>query len=331
MGWRLAQWSRWLAGLLPPLVALFAWEFARSGRFLLWQNQLGNFGGVRLSYSWEIWPRFLAWVDLWQTAVSPLIFLLLIPAIGWFVIQTCQVFPAAPNPQRNRPDRSKPTDRLILTFILSYGLLHWLFAIPVWDRYLLPLLPLLAILLARAYDELRAKFSLAAPVLQFRGALVLLALVLVSASWAARNGRTPLGSSPQADQGAADIAAALADAPYGTVLYDHWFSWQWRYHLFDKRVFVSWFPHGDALATDLAAFGQDGSPRYLALPNTAVADPIRRTVQEAGFTLTAVAHSDHIILYQINPQITQISQIKAKNLRDLRNLRINSWRHHAPV
>ncbi len=113
VGWRLAQWSRWLAGLLPPLVALFAWEFARSGGFLLWQNQIGNFGGIRLSYSWEIWPRFLAWVELWQTAVSPLIFLLLIPAIGWFVIQTCQVFPAAPNPQRNRPDRSKPTDRLI--------------------------------------------------------------------------------------------------------------------------------------------------------------------------------------------------------------------------
>ncbi len=134
--------------------------------------------------------------------------------------------------------------------------------------------------------------------------------------WFRRRGRrgtaVPLGSSPQADQGAAEIAAALADAPYGTVLYDHWFSWQWRYHLFDKRVFVSWFPHASALATDLTAFGQDGSPRYLALPNTAVADPIRRTVQEAGFTLTAVAHSDHIILYEINPQITQISQIKPK-------------------
>ncbi|MCC6606906.1 MAG: glycosyltransferase family 39 protein [Anaerolineae bacterium] len=303
LGWRLMQWGRWLAGLLPPIMALFAWEFARSGRFLLWHNQIGNFGGVRLSYSWEIWPRLWAWVELWQTAVAPLIFLLLIPVIAWFVIQTCQVC--------RRPDRSQPTDHLILTFILGYGLFHWLLAIPVWDRYLLPLLPLLAILLARACDELRAKFPLVAPVLQFRGAVVLLALLLVSASWAARNGRTPLGSSPQSDQGAATIAAALADAPYGTVLYDHWFSWQWRYHLFDKRVFVSWFPHADALAADLAAFGQDGAPRYLALPNADMAQPIRRTVQQAGFTLTAVAQSNQIILYEIiYPQIPQITQIK---------------------
>ena len=308
LGWRLARWSRWLAGLLPPMVALFAWEFARSGRFLLWQNQIGNFGGVRLSYSWELWPRFLAWIDLWQTAVSPLIFFLLIPALVWFVIQTCQVSSIATNFNSNRPDRSQQIDQLVLIFILGYGLFHWLFAIPVWDRYLLPLLPLLAILLARAYDELRATFPLVAPILQFRGALVLLVLVLVSASWAARNGRSQLGSSPKSDQGAAEIADALADAPYGTVLYDHWFSWQWRYHLFDKRVFVSWFPHASALATDLAAFGQDGASHYLALPNTAVAQPIIRTVQETGFTLTAVTQSDQIILYQIVYQ--QITQIK---------------------
>jgi hypothetical protein len=151
------------------------------------------------------------------------------------VIQTYQVC--------RRPDRSPQADRIILIFILGYGLFHWLFAIPVWDRYLLPLLPLLAILLARACDELREQWPLVAPILQFRGNLVFLALVLVSASWAARNGRTSLGSSPKSDQGAAAIATTLADAPYGTVLYDHWFSWQWRYHLFDKRVFVSWFPH----------------------------------------------------------------------------------------
>ncbi|MBK8901776.1 MAG: glycosyltransferase family 39 protein [Anaerolineaceae bacterium] len=329
LGWRLARWVRWLAGLLPPLVALCAWEAARSGSFLLWQNQIGNFGGVRLSWSWEIWPRFWAWGDLWQTAVSPLIFFLLIPAATWLVLRHL-------SPQTN-PSASwrlcvkEKIDRLLFIFILGYGLFHWLFAIPVWDRYLLPLLPLLAILLARAYNDLLTYLPPAAPVLHFRGAIVILALVLVFASWAARNGRTPPGSSPQADQGAAEIAAALADAPYGTVLYDHWFSWQWRYHLFDKRVFVSWFPHAAALTADLAAFGQDGSPRYIVLPNTAAAQPIIRTVQEAGFTLTAVTNSDGIILYKINPQITQISQIKTLHLYHLCNLWIKNRGNYAAV
>ena len=328
LGWGRGKWGPWLAGLLPLLLALFGWEVARNGSFSLWQNQISNFGGVRLSWSWEIWPRFWAWIDLWQTAVSPLIFFLLIPAIGWFLFQhlrpsqTSQVNLGQPSLANGKPDRSKNVDRILLIFILGYGLFHWLWAIPVWDRYLLPLLPLLALLLARAYGELLIHLPPTAPILQFRGAVVILGLLLISASWSARNGRFPLGSFPQADQGAAEIATALADAPYGTVLYDHWFSWQWRYHLFDKRVFVSWFPHADALVTDLAAFGEDGSSRYLALPYTAVAQPIIRNVQEAGFSLTAVTQSDQIVLYKINPQITQNSEIITKNLRNLRNLRI---------
>lgn len=329
-GWRLARWGLWLAGLVPPLLALWGWEVARTGSLSLWQTQIRNFGGVRLSWSWEIWPRFWAWVELWQTAVSPLIFILLIVAIGWLLFQhlrpsqTCQVYLSQPSLLKGKPDRSKNADRLLFIFILGYSLFHWLWAIPVWDRYLLPLLPLLALLVARAYGELLAYLPPAAPILQFRGAFVILALLFISASWPARNGRYLLGSFPEADQGAADIAAALADAPYGTVLYDHWFSWQWRYHLFDKRVFVSWFPHGQALATDLVAFGEDGSPRYLALPNTAVAQPIIRTVQNAGFRLTAVAHSDHIILYKIiSPQRAQRSQ---RN-----NQKISAFSAHAAV
>lgn len=329
-GWGWARWRRWLAGLLPPLFALLGWEVARTGSFSLWQTQINNFGGVRLSWSWEIWPRFWAWLDLGQTAVSPLIFFLLIPAAAWFLFQhlrpsqTCQVYLSQPSPLKGKPDRSKTVDRLLLIFILGYGLFHWLWAIPVWDRYLLPLLPLLALLLARAYGDLLAHLPPAASILQFRGAFIVLALLFISASWSARNGRYPLGSFPQADQGAAaEIATALADAPYGTVLYDHWFSWQWRYHLFDKRVFVSWFPYGEALATDLAAFGQDGSPRYLALPNTAVAQPIIRTVQNAGFALTSIAQSDQIILYKIIYQQMSFLRgygtcIETKNLRNLR-------------
>ena len=305
-GWRWGQWGRWLAGLLPPVGALFAWEAARSGSFLLWQDQIRNFGGVRLSRSWEMWPRLWNWIDLWQTAVSPLIYFLFIFASAWLLfqhlrpMQTGQVSFSSES-WENKPDTAKKANRLLFIFVLGYGLLHWLWAIPVWDRYLLPLLPLLALLFAWAYGTLMAYWSPVAGIQLVRGAAVMLGLLLISASWAARDGRFPLGSFPQADQGAAGIAASLVDAPYGTVLYDRWFSWQWRYQLFDERVFVSWFPHGKALAADLAAFGHDGSPRYLALPNSAIAQPIIRSVEQAGFRLTAVAVENQIILYQIFP------------------------------
>lgn len=122
-------------------------------------------------------------------------------------------------------------------------------------------------------------------------------LFLLPSAIAARNGRLPIGGQPGADQGAAQIAEFLADAPYGTVLYDHWYSWQWRYHLFDKRVFVSWFPHGQALAQELAVFGDDGYDRYLALPDTAVAHPVYRVVWAAGFDLQPAASAGDIRLF----------------------------------
>jgi hypothetical protein len=122
--------------------------------------------------------------------------------------------------------------------------------------------------------------------------------------WQGRNGRFPVGGQVNADQGAAVVAEWLADAPYGTVLYDHWYSWQWRYHLFDRRVFVHWFPYPEALVEDLTAFGRDGSPRYLVLPDADVALPVYRAVQSGGFRLEPVPlpAESGMILYRIMPE-----------------------------
>lgn len=118
--------------------------------------------------------------------------------------------------------------------------------------------------------------------------LIVIAVLHLPVAAAARAGRYPIGGQPTADGGAALVARALADAPYGTVLYDHWYSWHWRYQLFDRRVYVSWFPHADALLADLAAFGQTGPARYVALPRDGSAAPIVRRLREAGYRLVAV-------------------------------------------
>jgi hypothetical protein len=118
--------------------------------------------------------------------------------------------------------------------------------------------------------------------------LVFLAMGQAAVSAAARESRWPIGGQPSADGGAAKVAALLEDAPYGTVLYDHWYSWHWQYQLFDGRVYVSWFPHADALLEDLAAFGGSDSARYIALPVSESARPIARRLAEAGYRLEPV-------------------------------------------
>jgi hypothetical protein len=119
---------------------------------------------------------------------------------------------------------------------------------------------------------------------------LLLLVLQAPAVLAAREGSLPVGGRSGADQGAAEISSVLNGEPDGTVLYDHWYSWQWRYHLFDRGVYVSWFPHPQALAEDLLAFGSQGR-RYLALPNSPAAQPVITAVESAGFALVPVAQA----------------------------------------
>jgi hypothetical protein len=55
--------------------------------------------------------------------------------------------------------------------------------------------------------------------------------------------------------------------------------------LFDKGVYVSWFPYPAALVDELEVFGRDGNAHFIALPNTSAAAPVKRAVSEAGFAL----------------------------------------------
>ncbi|NKQ34113.1 MAG: hypothetical protein HF973_00685, partial [Chloroflexi bacterium] len=284
----------WLGGVLPGLALVGWWEWARTGTFSLWSAQVSNYGGVRLAWSWELWPRLRDWAALWGTAVPFYLFpfiLFLFLAIflrGW-----------------RAGDGDGRTDILLSLFTLGYFFLHWFLAAPVWDRYLLPILPIVAVVVGRGLGR-RWRLEIGgwrlARNLQSSIANLFL-LLLLFAAVPARYGRYPVGGQAAADQGAGAIAQYLEDAPYGTVLYDHWYSWQWRYHLFDKRVYVSWFPHGAALAENLQAFGRDGNPRYVALPATAVSQPIQRAIRDAGFQLRPIANEGKITLYQIIPEI----------------------------
>ncbi|MBX3060964.1 MAG: hypothetical protein KF770_31280 [Anaerolineae bacterium] len=300
VGYGRAQWQRWLMGVLPVLTTVFLWDVARTGGRSLWSAQISNYGGVRLAWSWELWPRLTAWGQLWVTAVPPILLLALILLLTGLVWRSWRV-----------DDSTSRVDLLLISFVVGYMVLHWLTAVPVWDRYLLPLVPLVAVLIGRGFslimrmfaDESNEKSAFIRRIRVYPRSIFFLFLValLVFPAWKARYGRYPVGGQVNADQGAAQIAAVLAHEPYGTVLYDHWYSWQWGYHLFYRKVYVSWFPHGAALAEDLTVFGRDGNARYVALPDSIVSQPIIRAIHSAGFQLRPIAAAGNIALYQILP------------------------------
>ena len=303
-GWGGREWARGLIGLAAVVAALLLWGVARADGAGLVARQWANIGGLRPAWSWELWPRLAEGARLWRLA------------LGWPLLALGGATVAAVALSRRARARLGAADALLTLFVVAYLLLHWLWAVPAWDRYLLPVLPLVAALLGRGVEAVAGlkkkvttdytdctdyktkksvesvKSVVTSSYVLMIGLLIAVAVLHLPVAAAARAGRYPIGGQPAADGGAALVARALADAPYGTVLYDHWYSWHWRYQLFDRRVYVSWFPHADALLADLAAFGQAGPARYVALPRDGTAAAIVRRLGEAGYRLMAVPSPD---------------------------------------
>ena len=205
-----------------------------------------------------------------------------------------------------RPSRAALADWLIAGYAAAYLAAYWLLAFNVWDRYLVPILPLLLLLLARGLAGLGAglrRWRWAPAVLP---SLLAGLLLLPSALTAARSGY-PIGGDHGAYAGLDDAARFLNALPAGAVLYDFWLSWEWNYYLFDSRVYVAWLPGPAALTTDLRAFGR-ASPRYLAVPSWESDVEARQAAQAAGFVFQ-LAHaafrpdgSRAFAIYQLVPR-----------------------------
>ena len=296
-GWQARQWRHMAAGFLPLLLLLFAWQLGRGGGLDLWGSQLNNFGGLRLAWSWELAPRLYAWADLWPLTLGSWWM------VALFLLSAAVIWLSSPK----AVDMPALADRLITLFIAGYLALHWLLAVPVWDRYLLPLVPLAAVIVGRGLglaadrlpDRRPGRIHLALPLM-----LAIIAVVQMRTAVAARDGQYVVGGQRNGDSGAWQVADYLADAPYGTVLYDHWYSWHWQYAFINKGVYTSWFPHPAGLVDDLEVFGGSGGDRFLVLPADDPALPVRRAVEEAGYEVRQVLHTNSqpgMILYRIAP------------------------------
>lgn len=166
----------------------------------------------------------------------------------------------------------------LLLLTMGYLLAHWLLRFNLYDRYLLPLLPVSAALIggimARAHRLLMVG---------------LCATLLISAA-AAYRGDSPIGAAPSAQRddgrsyaGIDQVAAYLDSRALGAIIYDRWLGWGLDYYLgawTDKRrVF---YPTPDTLAVGAAA-QPDPAPRYFVAPTDMDAAPYLSALEGVAF------------------------------------------------
>jgi 4-amino-4-deoxy-L-arabinose transferase-like glycosyltransferase len=286
----IAAWPL-VPALVVAAVLIFGWDALRHSPVSFWsQGYLDNIPG-RLVRANEVLPRGLAWLNqLHYFTGSTSLNLLFVLCLPLLLIWS-----------RSTPNRAAVVDCVLAGYLLLYLAVYWLLAFNVWDRYLLPVLPIWLLLLARvlrlgAYSLQRAAFQISRRLnprdLGFRRTLALalpaalLALAAPGAALAARSAY-PIGGDHGAFDGIDGAARFIRTLPQGSVLYDHWLSWEWNYYLFGGPVYVAWFPSPDALAVDLKSFGAT-SPRFLAVPAWEGETEVRSAAAEAGFDFVAV-------------------------------------------
>jgi hypothetical protein len=276
--WR-KPWLRFGLGLAVMLAGIAWWDLARVQRPGFLQQSLISYGGLEPALLAALPNRAVEWLrllgDFW---VSPWFNgLLLLALTGWFVggkVGWCQ-----------GPCKA---DRLLGGFVTAFLALHWLAGFQVWDRYLLGLIPLAALLAARAFTALWEGLHI-----QFWrrlypvGLCVALAAVLAAPLLQATHSELPLGGDHGAYDGIDDLAAYLrAQAPPGSVLYHYWLGYHYRFYLYGAPLRLHWYPDLADLTHDAYVYRR--AARYVAFPSWQDGAPAQAALAAAGIDLVPV-------------------------------------------
>lgn len=346
------------------LIPIIIWDLARPAPDFL-THSVANYGGLtsQMANFGERWAGFMEL--LCYATASPVlngIFVVGLPILLLYGIMTAGPFDTLSGRKASRRPLTTPTplphshlspwkgdtallphstqaDWLFTLFILAFLLGHALFSFQVWDRYLLGLMPFLALLLARIlllpwstltqtnwaktvnnispprrrerqefYENfvdfaslwLKLNWRPLSKVIYGLALAVLLAVALTNPVRDAVNGRYPLGSNSRAWQGIEQIVAYLhGHAGANHTLYHRWLGPHWQFYLWGYPYDLQFW----ASPQELAARAKPG--HLIAFPSWQSDTEARLALAQAGLELRELTRAYHpagypaLILYEI--------------------------------
>ena len=286
---RPAELRRWLFLLLFSLFLLFLWDAARpeTSVFLLGAAYNVPTSLIAEPSSWL--DRLAEWLRLASWLIAPPWLTLIMAAIaarGWM--------------KRGRGDGAAKAETSLLLYILVYIALHTAAAFNQYDRYLLPVLPALVLLMAgrlARFIRIRPHSS--------RIAAALGAVFILSSLWSVSSG-LPIGGDQGEYDGIDELADYLNSKPVAAVIYDPWLGWELGYYLgqwHDKRRVH--YPSPTALAEGARALDEI-EPRYLVAPVGQALDLWLEALEAAGFSVFADYQSHRFRVYRLLPPTSDI-------------------------
>ncbi len=269
-------------GFVVIATCVLLWDRARGG-LPFWVQQSINYGGIRVIYGTELGPRLTGWLNFLPYFFGPIVGLLGLIGLPFLFYRDLT---------REAGTRAAWIDLWLLAYTISFLAFHWLFAFPVWDRYLLILVPMAALLIGRSLHLVILSSRLLVP--KFTRCSVspslflsLLLIIMLPFSLAAAESQYPIGGDHGANDGIERVSDYLKGLPSGTVVYDHWLAWELGYYLGDGFAYLAYFDTPAALADDLRVFGGHDD-RYVVFPAREPSDKVIDAIGQIGYTLRPV-------------------------------------------
>jgi 4-amino-4-deoxy-L-arabinose transferase-like glycosyltransferase len=271
-----------VAGFLIIFVPLMYWDSLRwVNRPSFWDRSLQTYGGLQLAEPRDWLNRMAAWMHQGAYFYGPTPVTLLLVGLatlpGILALQRWVRRPRQPSFGFHQR-----FDLLLLSYVGGYVVLHVLATFQPWDRYLLPLVPILSILAARGLVFLRQRLQN----MRKRSAVQLcavfgLASLLTWASWTGVSGRLPVGSDHGAFDNLDRVVTFVRSRPSSAVVYHHSLGWYFDFYLFDAPQRRPWWENSWQLA-DLAKRTTSAEPGHeLWLVLAGWEDPVRAQIPSA--------------------------------------------------
>ncbi|MEZ4767361.1 MAG: glycosyltransferase family 39 protein [Caldilineales bacterium] len=254
-----------------------------------WERSATTYGGLALVAAPQLAQHLASWAGVLATVIG--LPLLLLAAIMWGGRLAIAIRAHRhAHVLRALPDSARRFDALLGVFLLVYLAVHLATSLAPWDRYALPLAPVLALLLARIVYWWADRIDQQGR----RGAVVALAAVVAAGMlWAVITTASP--RFPVADNSTYDGVPAIAgyirdQEPPAAIVYHRTFGWHYGFYLYGADHDLRWWRSPADLARQAAR--QQGR-QLVALPSAgdraAVADALARR----GLALDPVMTASH--------------------------------------
>jgi len=251
-----------LLGFSLVFGAVTYWDSLRwHNRPSYWDQSLRTYGGVVFVPLAE-WPQRAA---EWLRQIG---YLSGVPALSALLLFVAGISVWPGRNAAGSRDRERRWSLLLAGYIVCYLAVHLALSFQPWDRYLLPVLPLICILAGQGLLDAWSRLRRCLPAGAARWAPALPGLILVYAASLGVTAQIPVGSDIRAYEGVAEAAHFLAQQPAGTTVYYDRLGWHLGYYLYDLPIERSWYDGAAKLAREAARVAREhpGAPQWLLLP-----------------------------------------------------------------